>query len=78
MNSLYFVHFEFFFEISGKRVLTKKGSAFTLIRQEKALQELITKQTEVQEWIQSILNVRFESDNFVKNLEDGFNSFFFF
>jgi len=52
--------------------LPNSGSAFTLVRQSKASLDLISKQTEAQEWIQSVLNFRFnDSVDFPSNLEDG-------
>jgi len=54
------------------RAPIKKGaSEFTLIRQTKASLMLIAKQTEAQEWIQSVLNEKFKYKDFSKSIEDG-------
>jgi len=44
---------------------------FTIVRQSNSSLELISKQTEAQEWIQSVLNTQFPNADFGKSLEDG-------
>eukprot|EP01119_Soliformovum_irregulare_P019072 TRINITY_DN5977_c0_g1_i1.p1 TRINITY_DN5977_c0_g1~~TRINITY_DN5977_c0_g1_i1.p1 ORF type:complete len:961 (-),score=254.34 TRINITY_DN5977_c0_g1_i1:6-2888(-) len=51
--------------------MQRRESSFTIIRQNKHSLELITKQTEAQEWIQSVLNERFPAPDFAASLEDG-------
>jgi len=54
--------------------LQSTTSSFTLVRQSKASLDIIQKQSEAQEWIQSVLNFRFNDTlDFASNLEDGVN-----
>eukprot|EP01114_Cavostelium_apophysatum_P015535 TRINITY_DN4249_c0_g1_i1.p1 TRINITY_DN4249_c0_g1~~TRINITY_DN4249_c0_g1_i1.p1 ORF type:complete len:916 (+),score=312.20 TRINITY_DN4249_c0_g1_i1:107-2854(+) len=44
---------------------------FTILRQSNTNLELITKQTEAQEWMQNVLGVQFPTEDFGKSIEDG-------
>jgi len=46
-------------------------STFTIVRQSNTNLELIAKQTEAQEWIQSVLQTQFPYDDFARSVEDG-------
>jgi len=50
-----------------------RGRTLTIIRQDHATLELIAKQTEAQEWIQSVLNISFEQygKNFQQAIQNG-------